>query len=405
MRKDILLAFSIAVVCQILFSNSAFAKKAKVPTPHRQYLYEQKQLRALEIEKYKRSLLPQSGFMTREEYENLSKDIPNSSKVIPEYKEPKDMNMKYVPQPTYKLVHYNSPPGSAELHIERKFYVNKQVGGGAITSPNKDIMVYPVLYYYANSQCTASDLYVIPLDKALPELSRVQMANVVKRYPEPILSTDKSISQKYIFRSMTPVDFSADGSKLLAKEKIGYNFDGIWQTNLWVYDFGTNESRKLAEVREAIRYYWKENQGLVLDEKRWDITPLGFDNNNPDRVIVSAYGYTGRTPKFLGNWSVDTRGEETRLVSLFDPETQVSINGFKLQQSGIVNPTEVFSNEKKLKKLAKKNKKADKKAKKSVLKQKKKDLKKRLKELKHEKSAVTKQYRHDMRKTAPTGIN
>lgn len=56
------------------------------------------------------------------------------------------------------------------------------------------------------------------------------------RYPVPILSTDKSITDGYSFRTLTPIDFSPDGSKLLVKEKIGYSKDGIWQTNAIVYD-------------------------------------------------------------------------------------------------------------------------------------------------------------------------
>lgn len=115
MRK-ILLLFLIGL-CQFLLINPAVAQQKNFNTPQNQYKYEQKVLRQEEIEKYERSLLPQSGLMTVEEYENLSKDIPNADKVIQPYKPPRDIKMKYVPQPTYKLVRYNDPPGSAELKL------------------------------------------------------------------------------------------------------------------------------------------------------------------------------------------------------------------------------------------------------------------------------------------------
>lgn len=404
MRRNLLLFF-LVLLCQILFLNWAFAKNGKPATPYEEYKYQQKSLKALEKEKYERSLLPQSGFMTTEEYEQLSQDIPNSEKKVPEYKLPRDIKMKYVPQPVYKLERYNNPPGSVELHLERRFKFDRQVNAGAITSPNKDILVYPVIYYYACSQCTAGDLFVIPLDKSLPDVGRILRANVVKRIPEPILSTDKDISQGLTFRTMTPVDFSPDGTKLAAKEKIGNSNDGIWKTNLWVYDFETKQARQIPEIREAIKYYWKNSKGIVLDEKRWDITPLGFDADNPDRIIVSAFGYTGKTPKFLGNWSVDYKGERTQLVSLLDASAQVSINGWKAVQVDVIPPADVKSEEKKQDKLIKQKRKKEKKEKKAEKKKKKQAYKKTINEMKYEESAVKGQQNKQNRYMGPTGLN
>jgi len=401
-----LLLLLLIVLCQTgMSSNSALAKNGQPNTSYEEYKYEQKVLRAQEIEKYNRSLLPQSGFMTREEYENASKDIPNSEIKVPAYVLPRDIKSKYVPQPTYKLTRYNNPPGSAELHIDRRFRFDRQENGPAITSPKRDFMVYPVVYYYVSNQCTAGDLFVIPLDKSLPDVERIQRANIIKRIPEPILSTQKEISTKATFRTMTPVDFSADGSKLIAKEKIGNSNDGIWQTNLWVYDFNTQQGRNLSEVRDAIRFYWKNVEGLTLDEKRWDIYPLGFDAENPDRIIVSAYGYTGGKPNFLGNWSIDSQGERTELVSLFEAGAKVSTNGYKIVKSGVVYPSQVKKSEKRQDKLIKKKRKAEKKSMKAVKKQKKAALKKRLKEMKSEESSAVKQYKKQQNSWGPTGID
>lgn len=405
MHKRVILLTLIIILCQISFKSFATAKQAKVITPYDEYLYQQNSLRNFEKEKYQRSLLPQSGYMTREEYEELSRDIPNSEKVIPEYTPPKDIKMKYVPQPTYTLGRYNNPPGSAELHIERRFQFDRQMNCTGITSPNKDIMVYPTVYYYAINQCTACDLFVIPLDQSLSEIDRVKRANVVKRIPTPILSTEKDIREKSTFRTMTPVDFSPDGSKLIAKEKIGNVNDGIWKTNLWVYDFNTKQARNLSEIRDAIRFYWMNQENLVLDEKRWDIYPLGFDANDPERIIVSAYGYTGKIPKFLGNWSIDCNGERTLLVSLVNADAKVSVNGFKLVQSGVLNPSEFYSNEKAQDKAAKKKRKENKKTAKQNLNKKKQALNNTLKEMQKEESKVIKEYKQQQRITAPTGID
>ena len=405
MRRKILLITLIIGLCQTFFTSFAFAKKAKIITPQSEYKYQQKLLRQEEIEKYERGLLPQSGYMTREEYENLSKDVSNEDRVIPEYKLPKDIKMKYIPQPTYKMVRYNDPPGSPELHIERRFKFDRQINAGAITSPNRDILVSPVVYYYANNQCVAGDLFVIPLDKTLSDKDRILRANIIKRIEEPILSTEKNISEKFIFRTITPIDFSSDGSKLVAKEKIGNINDGIWQTNLWVYDFNTKQSKNLSEIRDAIKFYWKSQEGLNLDERRWDIYPLGFDVNSPERIIVSAYGYTGKTPTFLGNWSIDCNGERTLLVSLFESATPVSINGFKLVKDGVVDPAKLYVDEKMQDKIAKQERKAEKKVNQQALKTKKKDLHNKLKEMTKEETGVVKQYEKKQEVKSQTSAN
>lgn len=373
-----------------------FSKKPKIYTQKEQYKYEQKILRQEEIEKFKKSILPESGYMTNEEYEAKSKYIPDSQKVIPEYKQPSELGMKYVPQPIYKLARYNNPPGSPELHIGRRLNFDRQFTCPGVTSPNKDMLVYPVVYYYAVNQCTSTDLFIIPLDKSLPDVERIQRANVVKRDPTPILSTDKNITEKGIFRTMTPIDFSSDASKLIAKEKIGNVNDGIWQTNLWVYDFNTKTARQIPEVREAIKYYWKNKENLILDEKRWDIYPMGFDANDPNRIVVSSYGYTGKLPKFLGLWSVDCNGERSMLISLFKDSTPVSVNGYKLVKDGIVEPFLVEQAEKDLKKSAANKKKSEKKAAKDDYKQKKKELNKKLKEMRKEENKVLHGYNQQL---------
>jgi len=410
-ERGILLPITYYLLPALLFTfyflpfatSPAFAQKMQVSTPQSQYKYQQQVYQDLEKEKYERSLLPESGYMTTDDYEEKSKDIPNVAKEIPEYKLPKDIKMKYVPTPTYKLVLYNNPPGTPELHIQARFKYDHQVNCTGVTSPNMDIMVYPVVYYYASNQCSAGDLFMIVLDQSLSYLDRVKRANIVKRVPTPILSTDKDIVEKYMFRTITPIDFSPDGTKLIAKEKIGNVNDGIWQTNLWVYDFLTQKGRNLSEVRDAIRFYWKNTKNLILDEKRWDITPLGFDENNPDRIIVSAYGYTGKTPQFLGNWSIDVNGEQSQLLSLFDAKATVSINGLKLAQVGVVEPAILLEEEKKQDKYLKETRKRDKKLLKKSEKIRKQALAHKLKEMKKEENETLHEYNKYQNTSGPTG--
>ncbi len=306
-----------------------------------------------------------SGYMTVEDYELLSAPKDRATMEIEVPKVEKGSDMKYVPQPTYKIVRYNNPPGSPELSLNKKFYQKRQQNSQGIAAPDFSILVYPSAYYYPSSAAVACDLFVIPLKQNETNLNKIMKANVMHRLPDPILSTDKSIADNYSFRTLTPVDFSADSKKLLVKEKVGYSHDGIWETNAIVYDFETKTSYELKELRAAIVYYWKQYKNLDLDDKRWDIYPLGFDINEPDRVVSYAYAYTGGTPVFLGSWSTDSKGVQTRLISFNNKDVQVSINGFKIVQDGIVPPDQLFVEEEQAKRFEKaeeKRKKAEEKA-------------------------------------------
>ena len=292
-----------------------------------------------------------SGYMTVEEYEKQSeyKD-PSTFKVeTPKIETPSDF--KYVPQPVFKIVKYNDPPGGVELQLGRKLYFNRFINGQGVTSPDYTKLVYPAIYYYSDSGSVGADLFVIPLDQTENNMNRILKANTSHREENPILSTDKAIDNYAAFRTLTPVDFNADGTKLLAKEKIGSGVDGIWETRIYIYDFKTKKSYDLSAVRDAIKYYWKEYENLNLIEKRWDIRPLGFDAGYPDRVVVQGYAYTGEKPVFLGTWSVDCYGENSKLVSFdkdFNPK--ISMNGLKLQKDGVQQYQVVVTEEKFLKK-------------------------------------------------------
>ena len=318
-----------------------------------------------EKEKYEKSRMAESGYMTVAEYEaksraktkkEINKDILDKAEM------PKDENMVYVPQRKFKLVKYNDPVGSPELSLPRKLNFDRQINAQGIVSGDYTKLVYPAVYYYAQSDCTSCDLFLINLDTSLSNTERVKRANIVNKEEKPLISTDKDIDTKFIFRTLTPIDFSSDNTKLVVKEKVGHRHDGIWKTDLWVYDFEKKEAKKLPEIREAIVNYWANTGGVDFDEKRWDIYPMGFDANNENRVIVCAYAYTGEVPKFLGTWSIDVEGKLSKLESLSGSSFPVSIVGYRLAEGDIVPSSEAEFEAKQAKELNKDKEKEAKKA-------------------------------------------
>ena len=151
-----------------------------------------------ETEKYEKSKLPESGYMTVEEYE--AKSRAKSKKEIAEDIKggeiPKDSNMVYVPQKTFKLVKYNDPIGSPELNLPRKLNFDRQINAQGIISGDRTMMVYPAVYYYAQSDCTSCDLFLIKLDPKLTDTEKAIYANVIQRIEKPLISTENNIETK-----------------------------------------------------------------------------------------------------------------------------------------------------------------------------------------------------------------
>ena len=171
----------------------------------------------------------------------------------------------------------------------------------------------------------------------------------------------------------------------MLKEKIGNTKDGIWKTTPVVYDFSVKNSYSLVELRDAIVYYWKENQDINLEDKRWDIYPLGFASSNPNWVVVNAIAYTGEKPVNLGTWAVTAKGERPRLLTLDNTKAvEIGMNGYKLVKAGVVSPSITEAEEKQLKQIDKNKAKQDKKQKKEDLKALKKSYKAKIKEMDEE---------------------
>jgi hypothetical protein len=64
----------------------------------------------------------------------------------------------------------------------------------------------------------------------------------------------------------------------------------------------------------------------------WDIYPVGWDTNNPDRIIVYGFAYTKNSqPKFLGTWSIDYKNSSPKLLALTKTDFEISTNGLCLR--------------------------------------------------------------------------
>ena len=173
---------------------------------------------------------------------------------------------------------------------------------------------------------------------AQKKVKALMYAHVKDKVKEPILSTGLYDTDYGVQRTLTVVDWSDDSQKILIKEKIAQEGDGIWQTNIWVYDLSTKEATKLDAIRQAVEYYWNKDRIIDLHYYRFDIYPLGWDSQRPDKILAYVYGYnkqSGQTPKFLGTWGIDSKGEQTQLLSVLQTGFIIQANGFCLKTKNL----------------------------------------------------------------------
>lgn len=398
----LVLIVAVVALFQGFYYEQPRFKAIRPTTAYQQAKYKHKVEKNELKEKRKRGPIEFDGYATIEDYEMMSRDIASFKKEIPKSKLPEHTDMKYIPQPTYKLARYNNPPGTVELKNMRKMQFDRRMNGEGVANADLSMMAYPVVHFNAQGNCVSGEIFVMLLDKSVPDVERLLNANIHHRLLPAILSTQDDIYQEATFRTMTPIDFSVDSLKLIAKEKIGYNFDGIWQTNLWVYDFQTKKAKNLVEIREAIKYYWKNTKNTELTEKMWDIFPIGWSTDNPERIVVQAYAYTGSKPIFLGTWSIDYKGETVMLEDLHSGDVGVSVSGFKLVQDGVIMPSEVQKMSKIQKKKAKKAARKAKKEKKKLVKQYKKEIKQEIKQKDKEFKEKSKYFKKKERRVKTT---
>lgn len=277
--------------------------------------------------------IPNNAPMTYEDYVTMSKDIKRSDFKIPEPKYEKDPKIVNLPDPHFRVVKYNLPPGTRDINLTA-LYKQRKADSPGVLSPDYSKMVYSSVFYYPAENQVTSEMYLINTDKSLTALEKIKTANKITEEIVPLLSTGLGQLETESFKTLVLLDWSKDSTKLAVKEKVGSTIEGKWKTNLLIYDFKTNQVKDLNEIREAIRYWWKTNKKLDLVDYMWDIYPVGWDSINPDRIIVYAYAYTKNNPKFLGTWSIDYRGNRSELMSLTSTNFAISTNGLALKVAG-----------------------------------------------------------------------
>lgn len=287
---------------------------------------------------------------TVQEWMERATDIKMEHRIAEPYKEEENKNLvKKLEWPVF-FEKYNNAPGSREFNLE-KLQAEKSARSQGVISPDYKFMAYTECYYYPSSRQTTSAFFIYPLDTMKGKKQRVIDANVFAgAKKKPLISSTSENMKTALFSAFTVVDWSKDNSKILVKEQRGSAYNGIYETNVWVYFldesfeddlqdaegdldgayYSASRAVKYDELNEAIKQYWFNEELLNLNRYRWDIKPLGFYAKDENIVVCVAYTYDKKNKEhlFLGSWGINLETDEIGLLSkTADEGFEISTNG------------------------------------------------------------------------------
>lgn len=233
----------------------------------------------------------------------------------------------------------------------------------SVISPDRGAYAYTEVTYLPSHRQTMAQLFLVPVTpapqsvEALP--SEIGQSGIptaseyADRYnPDKTLRLRQTLLRvgfdrvvPFEFRTLTVVDWSASGQRLLVKHRSGVLHIGLRTTDLVIYDRKKGTVSIYPEIQRVIRHYWI-NQGNLpyIDELAWDIQPLGWVPGSDSLILLKAWAYDKHEKKFLGLWQYDVSAERSHLVSLSDQSMTVASNGWAMkplspeQQYGSGNP-------------------------------------------------------------------
>jgi hypothetical protein len=244
---------------------------------------------------------------------------------------------------------YNTFPRELDLW---GLEVKRLVRSLPVISPDKAAFVYTEVMFIPNNRQTYSRLYRVPIqsaptpppphlpseEAALPPTPKpVDSAFYANRLdPARTIKLRQSLAgvgydkvKPFDFKTLTIIDWSASGQRLLFKERSGVLHVGLRTSDILIYDQGRGVVTVYPEIARIIQHFWTTQGNLPhLDTIAWDIQPLGWQDGSDSIILLKAWAYDQKEKKFLGLWQYDVDAERTQLLQLQDGTIPVAANGW-----------------------------------------------------------------------------
>lgn len=238
--------------------------------------------------------------------------------------------MKYQP--------YND--GYIELDLWR-LEATKFLRSTPVVSPDKSVMAYTEVTFMPESRQTFSKLYRVtidPVDPSGPRENKVEASqarfdpNQTLKQRQLLLAVGSDKTLPFDFKTLTIIDWSASGQRLLFKQKTGLLHVGLRTSDLLIYDKAQGTVALYDEIQRAISHYWNQQGTLPpLDKIAWDLFPLGWEPRSDSAILLKAWAFDKKERKFLGLWKYDIDAERAELIGLQDETVPVAANGLSAE--------------------------------------------------------------------------
>ncbi len=256
--------------------------------------------------------------------------------------------------------------GNVELDLwqmENRKFIRSDV----VVSPDRNIMAYTEVTYLPIWRQTFSKLFVVPFSEEGPPPQSQMLPEDLYRWEQEqerlreeeerlrkqgkptsseirdasrynpdmhiqdrneLLAVGKERTSPWFFETLTVVDWSATGKRLLFKRRSGMLYLGLKTSDILVYDKERGTVTIYPELHRIISHFWDKQGTLApLKDLAWDIYPMGWESGSDSVIYFRVWAYDKRERKFLGLWKYDVDAQRTELVNLKDVPVPVAANG------------------------------------------------------------------------------
>lgn len=259
-----------------------------------------------------------------------------------------------------KFEPYNTYPREIDLWT---LEASRFIRSIPVVSPEKSVFAYSDVMFVSNIRQTISKMYLVhvppPPVQPQPHLPSEDVNNQPTPPPDPKAFQDRYDPDKTLklrvnlaqvgfekvnpfdFKTLTIVDWSASGRKLLFKERSGTLHVGVKVTDILIYDEGKGTVTIYPEVQRVITHYWVTHGNQPnMNKLSWEIQPLGWEPGSDSNVLMKAWAFDKKEKKFLGLWRYDVDAERTTLLQLMDDPVAVAANGWIATPVPIAPPSD-----------------------------------------------------------------
>ena len=191
-------------------------------------------------------------------------------------------------------------------------------------------MAYAEVTYLPSNRQTMAQLFWVPLGGNTPLTAASAQPQHTQALRQLALTVGLNPPRYFGFETLTPVDFSADGQRLLLLRQVGVQYTGLRCSDVLVWQQGGSPqgTTLYANLLAALKHYWlprlQTRRETTVPWQAWDIEPLGWEAGSSTQVLWRAWAYhrqsaggdgsSGLSRSSLGLWRYNVATQTPTLL-------------------------------------------------------------------------------------------